>query len=82
MPVTNDAIFCNNKATIDIAYNYKIGDQSKHIELAYHLVRENVESGRISLLQVNSAENLADICTKGLPLITLPKLWTAIIDAK
>jgi hypothetical protein len=82
VPVTNAAMFCNNKAAIDIAYNHKIGDRSKHIDVIYHLVHENVKSGRISLLQVESAENLADICTKGLLQVTLWKLWTAIMDAK
>jgi hypothetical protein len=28
VPVTNTAMFCNNKAAIDIAYNHKIGDRS------------------------------------------------------
>jgi hypothetical protein len=55
VPVTNAAMFCDNKAAIDIANNHKIGDGSKHIDIAYHLVRENVESGRISPLQVESA---------------------------
>jgi hypothetical protein len=82
VPVTNPGMFCDNKAAIDIAYNHKIGDRSKHIDIAYHVVRENVESGRISHLQVESAENLADICTKGLPHVTLRKLRTAIMDAK
>jgi hypothetical protein len=75
-------MFYNNKATMDIACNHKTGDQSKHIDVSYHLVRENVESGRISLVWVELAENLADICTKGLPEITLQKLRTAIMDAK
>jgi hypothetical protein len=74
MPVTNAAMFCDNKATIDIAYNHKIGDRSKHIDIAYYVVRENAESGRISLRQVESAENLTDICTQGLPQVTLRKL--------
>jgi hypothetical protein len=82
VPVTNAALFCDNNAAIAIAYNHKIADRSKHIDIAYHLVRENVESGRISLLQVESAENLADICTKGLPQVTLRKLRTAFMDAK
>jgi hypothetical protein len=82
VPVTNAAMFCDNKATIDIAYNHKIGDRSKHIDVAYHLVHENVESGQISLLQVESAENLANICTKGLLQVTLQKLRTPIMDAK
>jgi hypothetical protein len=80
--VTNAAIFCDNKAAIDITYNNNIGDRSKHIDIAYHLVHENVESGRISLEQVESAENLGDICIKGLPQVTLRKFRTAIMDVK
>jgi hypothetical protein len=45
MPVTSAAMFCDNKTAIDIAYNHKIGNRSKHIDVAYHLVCENVESG-------------------------------------
>jgi hypothetical protein len=82
VPVTNAAMFCDNKAAIDIAYNHKMGDRYKHIDIAYHLVRENIESGWISFLQVEAAENLADICTKGLPQVTFRNLWTAIMDAK
>jgi hypothetical protein len=82
MPVTNTTMFCNNKATIDIAYNYKIGDRSKHIDIVYHLVHGNVESAQISLLQFELDENVAVICTKVLPQVTLRKLWTAIMDAQ
>jgi hypothetical protein len=59
--VTNATMFCDNKATIDMAYKHKIGNRSKHINVAYHVVCENVESGLISLLQFESAENLVDI---------------------
>jgi hypothetical protein len=53
VPVTNAAMFYDNKAPIDIAYNHKIGDRSKDIDIAYHLVPENIESGRNSLLRLN-----------------------------
>jgi hypothetical protein len=69
-------------ATIDIAYNHKIGNRSKHIDVTYHLGCENVESGRMSLLQVESAEHLADIYTKRLPQVTLRKFRTVIMDTK
>jgi hypothetical protein len=72
----------NNKAAIDIASNHKIGKRSKHIDIVYDLVYENVESRLLSLLQVESGTNLADICTKGLPQVNLWKLRTAIMDAK
>jgi hypothetical protein len=81
-PVTNAAMFCDNRAATDIAYNHIIDDRSKHIDIAYHLVHENVESGQISLLQVELAENLADIYPNGLPQVTLYKLQPATIDAK
>jgi hypothetical protein len=82
MPVTIAAMFCDNQPVIDIAYNHKMGDGSKQIDIAYHLVHENIESGWISLLQVELADNLGDICTKELPKVTLQKLRTAIMDAK
>jgi hypothetical protein len=82
LPVTNAAMLCNNKAAIKIAYNHQIGDRSKHIDIAYHLVREHIETGWISLLQVESAENLADVRTTRLPQLTLRKFWTTIMDAK
>jgi hypothetical protein len=66
VPVTNPAMFCDNKATIDITYNHKIDHQSKSIEVTYHLVCETIKSGPLSLLQLKSAENLGDIGTKGL----------------
>jgi hypothetical protein len=74
VPVTNATMFCDTTAAIDIAYNHKIGDLSKYIHIAYRSVCENVESRWISVLQVESAENLADIYTKGLPQVTLRKL--------
>jgi hypothetical protein len=75
-------MFCDNKATIDNAYNHKMANQSKHIDVAYHLVHDNVECGRLSLLEGESVENWGDICPKGLPQITLWTLRTAIMDAK
>jgi hypothetical protein len=69
-------------AAIDITYNHTIGNRSKHIDVAYHLVSENVESGQISLLQVESGGNLANIYPKGLQDIALQNLRTTIMDAK
>jgi hypothetical protein len=79
---TNASIFCDIKATIDIAYDDKVGDRFKHINIAYQLVCENVKYGRISLIQVESAQNLAMICTTRRLEITFVKLRTAIMDSK
>jgi hypothetical protein len=81
MLVTNAAMCCNKKTTLDIAYNHKTGHRSNHTDVAYYLVCENVTSGRISLLQIQSVENLADVCTNGPKQITSQKLRISIMDA-
>jgi predicted kinase len=42
LPVAHVARICDKKATIIIAYNLKIDDQSNYIDIAYHLVNENI----------------------------------------
>jgi len=57
------ALFCDTKAAIDVAYNPKLNNRSKDIEIAYHFTREQIEQGNVSILYLPSEENLADICT-------------------
>jgi hypothetical protein len=59
-------IMSDSNSAIDIMNNAKINDWSKHIDISYHFTREQVEAGNVTVLYVPSAENLADICTKGL----------------
>jgi hypothetical protein len=66
VPVSNITIFSANRAPIDIAYNQKTGNRSKHIDTAYHLVCQNVQSGWIARHQVELAKRRAHIYTKGL----------------
>jgi hypothetical protein len=60
------ALFCDSNAAIDVAYNPKLNDQSKHIDVAYHFTREQIDKGNVSVIYVPLEENLADICTKGM----------------
>jgi hypothetical protein len=48
--VTNATMCWDNQTNIHIPYNHQIGDQSKYIDVAYHVVYENVESAQISFL--------------------------------
>jgi hypothetical protein len=56
----------DNKAAIDLAYNPEHHQRSKHIERRHFFVREVVESGRLVVPFVASADNLADFFTKSL----------------
>ena len=62
--------------------NPKLSDATKHIDIAYHFTRERVKDGTLTLLHIPSAENLADICTKGLPSPRLNHLCTCIFGTK
>lgn len=55
------------QAAIDLANNPKLNDATKHIDISYHSTRELVEDGFLTLAHVPSSNNLADICTKGVP---------------
>jgi hypothetical protein len=40
--------------------------KTKHIEVRYHFLRDNVEKGKITLIHVPTHDQLADIFTKPL----------------
>lgn len=61
-------INCDKRAAID-AHNNMEKSKTKHIDIAYHVVREKLEEGLIQLNYIPSNENLADGMTKGLKKI-------------
>jgi len=58
------APFCDSNTAIDGAYNPKLNDRSKQINVAYHFTREQIDQGNVSVIYVLSEENLPDIYTK------------------
>jgi len=44
------ALFCDTNATIGVAYIPKLNDRSKHIVIAYHFTREQIEQGNMSVM--------------------------------
>ena len=59
-------LFCDNKATINIAHNPVHHDQTKHVEVDRHFIKEKLDGGIISINYVPTSQQLADILTKGL----------------
>ncbi|KAM0963906.1 hypothetical protein ACFX2A_023337 [Malus domestica] len=61
------AIFCDNKSAFALAFNLVFHARTKHVEIDYHYIRENVLSGHVIVHHVASLYQVADIFTKSLP---------------
>ena len=57
----------DSRGAIALTKNTKDHGKIKHINIRHHYIRELVKSGAISLEQIPSAANLADLFTKPLP---------------
>ncbi len=60
----------DNQACISIAENPRDHSCTKHIDIKFHHIRERIANGEVSLEYVPTADQLADIFTKGLPKLT------------
>nr|GEW76705.1 retrotransposon protein, putative, Ty1-copia subclass [Tanacetum cinerariifolium] len=69
MPLINKPInmYCDNSAAIIFANEPEIMKGARHFLQRYHYVREQVETGEIKLIKVNTDDNLVDPFTKALP---------------
>nr|GEY94911.1 retrotransposon protein, putative, unclassified [Tanacetum cinerariifolium] len=59
-------MYCDNKSVIALCYNNVQHSQSKHIDIRFHFIKEQVENGVVELYFVNTEYQLADIFTKAL----------------
>ncbi|KAJ0389139.1 hypothetical protein ATCC90586_010323 [Pythium insidiosum] len=54
----------DNQGAIALAKNPEFHKRTKHIDIRYHFVRENVETGNIELQYCPTQDMLADLLTK------------------
>nr|GEU78990.1 hypothetical protein [Tanacetum cinerariifolium] len=59
-------VYCNNKSAIVLCCNNVQHSRSKHIDIRYHFIYEQVENGVIELYFVNTEYQLVDLFTKAL----------------
>nr|GEY41655.1 hypothetical protein [Tanacetum cinerariifolium] len=59
-------MYCGNKSAIALCCNNVQHSWSKHIDIRYHFIKEQVENGVIELYFVNAEYQLADLFTKAL----------------
>ncbi|GJZ57812.1 hypothetical protein Tco_0613306 [Tanacetum coccineum] len=59
-------IYCDSKSTIAISCNPVQHSRTKHIDVRYHFIKENIEKGTIELYFVKTDYQLAELFTKAL----------------
>nr|GEU89775.1 retrovirus-related Pol polyprotein from transposon TNT 1-94 [Tanacetum cinerariifolium] len=59
-------MYCDNKSAIALCCNNVQHSRSKHVDIRYHFIKEQVENGVIELYFVNTEYQLADLFTKAL----------------
>ncbi|KAL9261973.1 Retrovirus-related Pol polyprotein from transposon TNT 1-94-like protein [Drosera capensis] len=71
----SSVIFCDNQSAVQLTKNTMYHERTKHIDIRFHFVRNEVAKGTIKVKKVPTAENPADMLTKpnvgGLRLIYL-----------
>ena len=55
---------CDNESAIGLAYNPLAHKGSKHIEVRYHYIREQVTCGNVEVVHVRTQNQFADVLTK------------------
>ena len=60
-------VYCDNVSAIYLSTNPIQHQQTKHVEIDLHFVRDHVALGEVRILHVPTTSQYADIFTKGLP---------------
>ena len=68
----------DNRGAIALTKNTKDHGKVKHIDIRHHYIRELLRSDAITIDQVTSSDNLADLFTKPLPRDHHHRLLTAL----
>ena len=69
---------CDNQGTIALAKNPIKQQRTKHVDIKYHFIRDEILKGAVSMSYIPTEDNLADIFTKPLSSIKLRKFMRHI----
>lgn len=72
----------DNEGAIRLANNPLSSLRSKHIDVRYHFIRNEVSEGRVEVKHIRTESQRADILTKALPLDLFVKHRNAIFGSK
>ena len=72
--VTRPTPLClDNQGSIFLSVNPVIDRRTKHVEIKYHYIREQVELGSVEIFYVATKDQLADALTKNVPISVMER---------
>ena len=74
-------VYCDNQGALALAKNPIQHQRSKHIDIKYHFIRNEVQSGVIQLVYVPSEQNLADMFTKPVAGVKVKYFLSSLIGS-
>ena len=72
-------LFCDYKATINIAHNPVQHDRIKHVEIDKHFIKKKLFGGLICMPYVSTTKQPVDVFTKGLVGILFHKFLDKLV---
>jgi hypothetical protein len=78
-PVGPTVVWEDNQACIQMSTSDRSHDRTKHIDMRYHFVREQVAAGSLVLRYVPSRDNVADLLTKPLGALLFKALLEKLL---
>jgi hypothetical protein len=57
-------LFCDNQSVIYLTKDQMFHEKTKHIDVKYHYVRDEVAQGKMKVCKISTHENPADMMTK------------------
>ncbi|XP_062014728.1 secreted RxLR effector protein 161-like [Rosa rugosa] len=67
-------IYCDNSSAIKLSKNPVMHGRSKHIDVRFHFLSDLTKEGIVELVHCNTQEQVSDIMTKPLKLVSFLKL--------
>ena len=67
-PQTAVKMHCESQGAVAMMRNPVSSPRTKHIDVAHHFVREMVDAGKLTVVNVKTGEMTADVLTKALPM--------------
>jgi hypothetical protein len=75
---TSTLVFCDNVSAVYLSTNLVQHQQTKHVEIDLHFVRERVACGAIRILHVPTTSQFVDVFTKRLPSVVFTEFRSSL----